>query len=50
MFTTATRLTQAYSSKNTNIVLDEMLMSNKALAVLAGVSAEGGLGEYLVRE
>ncbi len=50
MFTTATRLTHAYSSKNTNVVLDESLMSNKALAVVAGVSVDGGLEGYLVRE
>ena len=50
MFTTSTRLTHSYSSRNNNIQLNEMLMNNKAIAVVAGVSTDGGLEGYLLRE
>ncbi len=43
MFTTASRLTHAYSAKNTNISVNEVALNTEALAVVAGVSTESGL-------
>jgi hypothetical protein len=40
MFTTASRMTIAYSAKRSNIVVKEELVKNNALAVIGGVSAE----------
>jgi hypothetical protein len=50
MFTTATRLASAFSNKNQNIVVQERLLTNNALAVVARVSIEKGLEGYLVKE
>ena len=50
MFTTATVLTHAFSSKKKNIEIDQSLMKNEALAVVGGVSAEGGFEAYLVEK
>jgi hypothetical protein len=47
MFTTSTRMSHAYSSRNKNILLIEMLMNNDAIAVVAGVSIEAGLDGFL---
>lgn len=48
MFTTATLPTKAYATKAMNVVLDESLVSSPAIAVVAGVSAEGGMeGFYM---
>jgi hypothetical protein len=50
MFTTATVLTHAFSSRKKNIEIDQSLMNNEALAVVGGVSAEGGMEAYLVQK
>ena len=50
MFTTATVLSHAYSHKKSNIEIDQALMNNEALAVVAGVSAEAGLESYMIRK
>jgi hypothetical protein len=49
MFTTASRLTHAYSANKTNITVSEVAVNSVALAVVAGVSAESGLETFLVR-
>ena len=43
MFTTATNLTHAYSSRASNIVIPEKLASSPAIAMLGGILVEGGL-------
>ena len=50
MFTTSTVLTHAFSSKKNNIEISQDLMNNEALAVVGGVSADGGLEGYLVEK
>ena len=50
MFTTATVLTHAYSSRKKNIEIDQSLMNNKALAVVGGISVEGGMEAYLIQK
>ncbi len=49
MFTTASRLTHAYSSRGSNISVSESISNMKALAVLAGVSADTGLETYIIK-
>lgn len=49
IFTTATVLTHAYSSKGTNAQIDQSLMNNEALEVVGGVSCDG-LEGYLVKK
>ncbi len=46
MFTTANRLTHSFSSKGKNVCIDEIQTSVKALAVVAGISAERGLEAF----
>ncbi len=50
MFTTATRLSSAFSNTNNNIIVQERLLNSKALAVVAGVSIERGLEGYLLKD
>ena len=50
MFTTATVLTQAHSSRKKNIEIDQSLMNNEALAVVGGISVEGGMEAYLIQK
>jgi hypothetical protein len=50
MFTTSTVLTHIFSSKKNNIEISQDLMNNEALAVVGGVSADGGLEGYLVEK
>ncbi len=49
MFTTASRMNLAYSTKRNNIVIKEEVVKNNALAVIGGVSGEEGLEGYLVK-
>ena len=49
MFTTATRVGLAFAARGRNIQLQEAAMNNEALAVVGGVSAEGGLESYLIQ-
>ncbi len=49
MFTTASRMTHAFSSKGMNIVVKEELVTNNALALIGGVSAEKGLEGFLIK-
>lgn len=50
MFTTATVLTHAFSPRKTNIQIDQKLMNNEALAVIAGISSDNGFEGYLVKK
>jgi transposase len=48
MFTTATFPSKGYARRGLNVTIEEKLTSSPALAVVAGVSAEGGLeGFYM---
>ena len=49
MFTTAQRLTQAFSNKKINIRVNQLTANNEALAVVAGVSAKVGMEAYLMK-
>ncbi len=49
MFTSAGRITHAYSSKHNNIKFDEKKLNVESLAVVAGVSVEEGLESYLIK-
>ncbi len=49
MFTTAQRLTQAFSNKKVNIRVNQLTANNEALAVVAGVSDRNGLEAYLMK-
>ncbi len=49
MFTTASRMTTAYSAKRLNIVVKKELVKSNALAVIGGVSAENGMEGYLIK-
>ncbi len=48
MFTTAGRLTHAYSVKNQNIMLDEKSCNVESMAVVAGISREDGLESFFM--
>jgi hypothetical protein len=50
MFTTASRLTHAYSTVRKNISISEAITNLKAIAVVAGVSAEAVLETFLLQE
>ena len=50
MSTTATVLTHAYSSRKKNIEIDQSLMNNEALAVVGGISVEGGMEANLIQK
>jgi hypothetical protein len=49
MFTTAGRITHAYSAKKTNITIDERINNVESLAVVGAVSREAGLDCYLIK-
>ncbi len=49
MFTTSSRLEYAFSAKISNIIVKDQQMKKNVLAVIRGVSAEGGLEEYLIK-
>ena len=46
VFTTATLCNRAYSAKKHNVQIEEKLTSSPAVAVVAGVSVDGGLEGY----
>jgi hypothetical protein len=50
MFTTATRLTHAYSAVKSNVCVAEVSSSVQALAVVAGISAERGLEAFNIQQ
>ena len=49
VFTTATLPNRAYSAKKHNVHIEEKLTSSPAVAVVAGVSVEGGLEGYHIQ-
>ncbi len=49
MFTTASRVTHAYSAKGTNICVAEVASSVQALAVVAGISVDKGLETFHIQ-
>lgn len=49
VFTTATLPDRAYSAKKHNVQIEEKLASSPAVAVVAGVSVEGGLEGYHIQ-
>ncbi len=49
MFTTAQRLSHAYSNKNINIRVNELTANIQALAVVAGVSDKRGVEAYFIK-
>ena len=49
VFTTATLPNRAYSAKKHNVHIEEKLASSPAVAVVAGVSVEGGLEGYHIQ-
>ena len=48
VFTTATLPNRAYAAKKHNVQIEEKLTSSPAVAVVAGVSVEGGLEGYYI--
>jgi hypothetical protein len=48
MFTTASKLTHAYSSQRNNIYMNESASNYEALAVVAGISADSGLEVFAI--
>jgi hypothetical protein len=50
MFTTATRLTHAYSAQKSNVNIAEVASTVQALAVVAGISSERGLETFYIQQ
>jgi hypothetical protein len=50
MFTTATLPTKAYAPKSLNVTLEESLLTSPSIAVVAGVSAQGGMEAFYMQK